>query len=54
VSSSPPPQAAKAIGARPDITNILLRFPRLLLTGAAGGLGRALRPRLKAYATRCA
>ncbi|MBX3619604.1 MAG: NAD(P)-dependent oxidoreductase [Rhizobacter sp.] len=26
-----------------------LRFPRLLLTGAAGGLGRVLRPRLKAY-----
>jgi uronate dehydrogenase len=26
-----------------------LRFPRLLLTGAAGGLGRELRPRLKAY-----
>ena len=26
-----------------------LRFPRLLLTGAAGGLGKALRPRLKAY-----
>ena len=25
-----------------------LRFPRLLLTGAAGGLGRVLRPRLKA------
>ena len=25
------------------------RFPRLLLTGAAGGLGRELRPRLKAY-----
>jgi len=24
-----------------------LRFPRLLLTGAAGGLGRTLRPRLK-------
>lgn len=24
-----------------------LRFPRLLLTGAAGGLGRVLRPRLK-------
>jgi uronate dehydrogenase len=24
-------------------------FPRLLLTGAAGGLGRVLRPRLKAY-----
>ncbi len=27
-----------------------LRFSRLLLTGAAGGLGRVLRPRLK---TRC-
>jgi len=26
-----------------------LRFGRLLLTGAAGGLGRELRPRLKAY-----
>jgi uronate dehydrogenase len=26
-----------------------LRFRRLLLTGAAGGLGRELRPRLKAY-----
>ncbi len=26
-----------------------LRFPRLLLTGAAGYLGRELRPRLKAY-----
>ncbi len=26
-----------------------LRFSRLLLTGAAGGLGKALRPRLKAY-----
>jgi uronate dehydrogenase len=26
-----------------------LRFHRLLLTGAAGGLGRELRPRLKAY-----
>lgn len=26
-----------------------LRFPRLLLTGAAGGLGKVLRPRLKAY-----
>lgn len=25
-----------------------LRFPRLLLTGAAGGLGKVLRPRLKA------
>ena len=26
-----------------------LRFRRLLLTGAAGNLGRELRPRLKAY-----
>jgi uronate dehydrogenase len=26
-----------------------LRFPRLLLTGAAGNLGQVLRPRLKAY-----
>ena len=26
-----------------------MRFKRLLLTGAAGGLGRVLRPRLKAY-----
>ncbi len=26
-----------------------IRFARLLLTGAAGGLGRELRPRLKAY-----
>jgi len=26
-----------------------LRFERLLLTGAAGGLGRELRSRLKAY-----
>lgn len=26
-----------------------IRFPRLLLTGAAGHLGRELRPRLKAY-----
>jgi uronate dehydrogenase len=26
-----------------------LRLPRLLLTGAAGGLGKELRPRLKAY-----
>ena len=26
-----------------------LRFPRLLLTGAAGYLGRELRPRLKTY-----
>ena len=26
-----------------------IRFKRLLLTGAAGGLGRELRPRLKAY-----
>ena len=29
-----------------------LRFERLLLTGAAGGLGRVLRPRLKAYCKR--
>jgi uronate dehydrogenase len=28
-----------------------LRFRRLLLTGAAGGLGRVLRPRLKSYCT---
>jgi uronate dehydrogenase len=33
-----------------DITRPL-RFDRLLLTGAAGGLGKALRPRLKAYCT---
>ena len=26
-----------------------IRFGRLLMTGAAGGLGRAMRPRLKAY-----
>ena len=26
-----------------------IRFPRLLLTGAAGGLGRVLRPRLKVH-----
>ena len=31
------------------ITNSSLRFGRLLLTGAAGSLGRELRPRLKAY-----
>ena len=30
-------------------TNSSLRFGRLLLTGAAGNLGRELRPRLKAY-----
>ncbi|GAB4563133.1 MAG: NAD(P)-dependent oxidoreductase [Rhizobacter sp.] len=30
------------------VANTPLRFPRLLLTGAAGGLGRVLRPRLKA------
>jgi uronate dehydrogenase len=30
-------------------TNTSLRIGRLLLTGAAGGLGRELRPRLKAY-----
>ncbi|WKB53438.1 NAD-dependent epimerase/dehydratase family protein [Eleftheria terrae] len=29
-----------------------LRFSRLLLTGAAGGLGQVLRPRLKAYCDR--
>ena len=28
-----------------------IRFQRLLLTGAAGGLGRELRTRLKAYCT---
>ena len=28
-----------------------IRFQRLLLTGAAGGLGRELRMRLKAYCT---
>ena len=28
-----------------------LRFQRLLLTGAAGGLGQELRTRLKAYCT---
>lgn len=28
-----------------------IRFNRLLLTGAAGGLGRELRTRLKAYCT---
>lgn len=32
----------------PDLPTSL-RWPRLLLTGAAGGLGRQLRPRLKAY-----
>jgi len=37
--SSPPPSGS--------LTS--LRFRRLLLTGAAGGLGRQLRPRLKAY-----
>ena len=26
-----------------------IRFPRLLLTGAGGNLGKELRPRLKAY-----
>jgi uronate dehydrogenase len=31
------------------VANTPLRFPRLLLTGAAGGLGQVLRPRLKAY-----
>jgi len=29
-----------------------IRFQRILLTGAAGGLGRQLRPRLKAYCER--
>ena len=37
-----PAQAAAAASS-------LARFRRLLLTGAAGGLGRVLRPRLKAY-----
>lgn len=32
-----------------DATDPTLRFGRLLLTGAAGHLGQALRPRLKAY-----
>lgn len=32
-----------------DATATTLRFGRLLLTGAAGHLGQALRPRLKAY-----
>ena len=32
----------------PPAPTTVLRFPRLLLTGAAGGLGRVLRPRLKA------
>ena len=31
----------------PPTPTTVLRFPRLLLTGAAGGLGRVLRPRLK-------
>jgi uronate dehydrogenase len=31
------------------VANTPLRFPRLLLTGAAGGLGQQLRPRLKPY-----
>jgi uronate dehydrogenase len=31
------------------VANTPLRFSRLLLTGAAGGLGKVLRPRLKAY-----
>lgn len=30
-------------------TTASIRFPRLLLTGAAGGLGRVLRPRLKPH-----
>jgi len=38
MSSQPPPGSLTP-----------LRFERLLLTGAAGGLGRVLRPRLKAY-----
>ena len=33
----------------PNPPSSALRFARLLLTGAAGGLGRELRPRLKAY-----
>jgi uronate dehydrogenase len=33
----------------PPVTATPLRFVRLLLTGAAGGLGRVLRPRLAAY-----
>jgi uronate dehydrogenase len=32
-----------------NLQNTALRVPRLLLTGAAGNLGRELRPRLKAY-----
>ncbi|MBM3362459.1 MAG: NAD(P)-dependent oxidoreductase [Betaproteobacteria bacterium] len=32
-----------------DTPATALRFPRLLLTGAAGGLGRELRPRLQRY-----
>ncbi|MBU3737726.1 MAG: NAD(P)-dependent oxidoreductase [Rhodoferax sp.] len=32
-----------------DVPASPLRLPRLLLTGAAGNLGRELRPRLKAY-----
>lgn len=36
-----------AIDSTSPLTGI--RFRRLLLTGAAGGLGRVLRPRLKAY-----
>jgi uronate dehydrogenase len=43
-NSSPPAGPGLAPGA---VTP--LRFGRLLLTGAAGGLGRELRPRLKAY-----
>ncbi len=31
----------------PTATTTAIRFPRLLLTGAAGALGRVLRPRLK-------
>jgi uronate dehydrogenase len=33
----------------PSLPASSLRFRRLLLTGAAGGLGKVLRPRLKAY-----
>ena len=35
----------------PPDTLSAVRFDRLLLTGAAGGLGKVLRPRLKAYCT---
>ena len=40
IASVPPPMPAHPTA---------IRFRRLLLTGAAGGLGRELRPRLKAY-----